>query len=384
MSINSLSKTDNETIKLWKQKKDKPLFITGEDGTGKSYYANELLKGYHIVTITCEHIKLGGDITDYIRNSLLKKNVLMMISGANQYKALLIDDVQLFSKYDKSSLQKIVTLIKTITTEKHPIILICNYKTDKIINSVCKLSYVVTMKFSMLKYKKILNKVDSQYILKSDKNLNSLKNTIHVNSNSLTDKNYDINDIILKSKTCNLTDLFRICSADYSILSLNILENLPYIIKNINPSLLYSIYKTICIDDYIEYKYLYLNLNLDTRIFYACINPLLKIKNKISLPKNYTFKYNSYISKSMIQIHNQTILNESSINYLELLHNVYNFHYLQNIDKNALKTTIHNDLLNQHFNQTILEKQLKVFNYYYHKSVTKKSLIKILKELYVP
>ena len=72
-----LSTKDNKKLKDWIMKKDKPLFITGCDGSGKTYWANKLLKEYHIINITSEHIKFNKDITEHLYSSLLKKDIFM-------------------------------------------------------------------------------------------------------------------------------------------------------------------------------------------------------------------------------------------------------------------------------------------------------------------
>ena len=68
-----LSKKDNNKVNQWLTNKDKPLFITGYAGCGKSYLAKQLLKEYHIITINSEYIKHSKDITEHLTSSLLKK-----------------------------------------------------------------------------------------------------------------------------------------------------------------------------------------------------------------------------------------------------------------------------------------------------------------------
>ena len=75
-----LSSNDNDKLNSWIKNKDKPLFITGYDGCGKTYWANELLKDYHIININSEHIKFRKDISEYLESSLFKKDIFMMIS----------------------------------------------------------------------------------------------------------------------------------------------------------------------------------------------------------------------------------------------------------------------------------------------------------------
>ena len=42
----------------------------------------------------------------------------------------------------------------------------------------------------------------------------------------------------------------------------------------------------------------------------------------------FTIKYNTYISRSMIQIHNQNIIGSHSTLYLNLLKDIYKFFYV--------------------------------------------------------
>ena len=72
-----LSSNDNDKLNSWIKNKDKPLFITGYDGCGKTYWANELLKGYHTININSEHIKFSKDITDFLESSLFKKDIYL-------------------------------------------------------------------------------------------------------------------------------------------------------------------------------------------------------------------------------------------------------------------------------------------------------------------
>jgi len=386
MFYKHLSKEDNHIINLWKQKKDKPLCIIGYDGCGKSYLANELLNKYHIVSVNSDHIKYSGNICSYITDSLYKQDIFMMLSNNIKYKSLMIDDLQLFSKYDKSSLLKLYDLVKTIDTSKHPIVLVCNKITEKTISLIYKISYVIEINFNLSLYKSILESHTSKltkqsitYILQSNKNLHTLLTTINNFKDSNKDNIYTLDATINKVlfTEYDITELIRLCSSEYSILSLNILENIPSILNKIDSSLLYTICKSICIDDYVEYKYMNLNLPIDLKIFYACVTPIKTSKYNL-VSTNNKLKYNSYISKSIIQIHNQTILKENIIDYFYILQELYNFKLNKNIDILKLK----DNLTHTSFIQKTLEKQIKVFNYYYNKVFTKKQVNKILKEVY--
>jgi len=126
--------------------------------------------------------------------------------------------------------------------------------------------------------------------------------------------------------------------------------------------------------DSIESKYIDKNIELDTLILYSCIIPRNYAYSTIYLNKNYKFKYNSYISKSLIQIHNQSLL--YSMDYMDILNLIYDY---------QLKDTtyeIKEKISFFEFDRKTLDKQIKVFNYYFNKSLTKKQVNKLLKYIY--
>jgi hypothetical protein len=379
-----LSLEDNNKLNQWLTNKDKPLFITGYSGCGKTYLAKQLLKGTHIININSEYIKYSKDITEHLTSSLLKKDIFMMISSISQYKALLIDDIQLFSQLDKPNLTKIYKFIQPVHYKQHPVILICDETEDKCIKLMKKISYVVDIQFNLPYYQYIFHKkqipIDKlRDILPKTKNLNTIFTTINNFSTILNDINKTndetIEECLLNNYNCN--ELFRKCSSDYSIISLNLLENIPYVIKDINKKNIYDIYKSVCIDDYMEYKYIQNNLDLEIRLYYSCIKPISCIKqNPIKINK---LKYNTYVSRSIIQIHNQCILQNNTVIYLDLLKKIYN--HIIDINNDKLEDIKHyiqeNDI-----NLKTLEKQMKVFNYYYHKQMNKKQFTKIIKSIF--
>ena len=371
-----LSSNDNDKLNSWIKNKDKPLFITGYDGCGKTYWANELLKDYHTININSEHIKFSKDITEYLESSLFKKDIFMMISSDNEYKALLIDDIQLFIQSDKSTLSKIHKFVQSINYRKYPIIFICNEAEDKCCKSMKLMSYVIEIKYNQQHYRDILlDKFDNDIIssfIKQTKNLNTIISTAGNFDEIKKDKEESV-DITLNNiltKQYSITDIIRLCSSDHTVISLNILENIPYLIKLLNYNILYDSYKSVIYDDYIEYKYIQNNIDVDVRIFYSCVYPLLSIKPFIN---NITkLKYNKYISRSIIQIHNQTILSDETELYLGIIYAMYKS--LTNGDINIKLNDV---------NLKTLEKQMKVFNYYYNKNMNKKQFTKIIKNLQI-
>jgi hypothetical protein len=374
-----LSSIDNNKLNQWLNKKDKPLFISGYNGCGKTYWGNKLLKDYHIINITSEYIKYSKDITENLTNSLLKKDIFMMISSKSQYKALLIDDIQLFSYHDKPTLTKIYKFIQQLDFNKNPVILICNHIVDKCIKLMKNISYVIDIQFNLPYYREIFKikhlPIDKlRTTLSKTKNLNTIISSVNNFSTFLNDNNDTndkiVEDCLINNYTCNGN--FRKFSSDYSIISLNLLENIPYLVKKLNKKNLNEIYKSVCINDYMEYKYIQNNLDIDIRIYYSCIKPLFHIKqNPIMINK---LRYNTYVSRSIIQIHNQIILRNNTVIYLSLLKKIYNNDKLQDIK---------HDIQINNINIKTLEKQIKVFNYYYNKKINKKQFTKIIKSIFL-
>ena len=152
------------------------------------------------------------------------------------------------------------------------------------------------------------------------------------------------------------------------------LEIVPSLIKNINSTTLYHIYKSVIYDDYLEYKYIQNNIPVDINIFYACVIPLVYIKRSITNKVNV--KYNRYISRSIIQIHNQNILQDNTVLYLNILKHIHKCIS----DICADRRIIIKNYLDKIEIKT-LEKQMKVFNFYYNKNMNKNQLTKILKSI---
>ena len=370
-----LSLSYKHKITTWLSTKDKPLFIIGEDGTGKTTLAKDILKDHHIIHINSEHLKYKRDLKDYITNSLFKKDILMMCSSNNHYKALLLDDLQLFVSYDKSNLKDIYKFLKGYSYTHNPIIVICNTVHNKYINLIKELSVVIDIGYNPLLYKKIAKKIATQ----KSKNITNL-HSVKLRSQGYdihNDEQYKLLDLlpILFSSKKDISDVFTLCSSEYTILSLNMLENLPNIMKHGYLTNLYALYETICIGDYIESKYIDKHIDSDILIYFNCVYPYYICNDCISNTGTYKFTYNSYISKSLIQIHNQNILDLSDINYLYILQQLYNNYYL---DTNKEVSYI---LKDKQFDKKVLEKQMKVFNYYYNKTMTKKQLLYMMKQL---
>lgn len=71
-----LSNKDNKLLNEWIKNRQKPLFIMGYDGCGKSYQALELLKAYHTICVGGDFIKQGKDMNEFLDSCLKKKRYL--------------------------------------------------------------------------------------------------------------------------------------------------------------------------------------------------------------------------------------------------------------------------------------------------------------------
>jgi hypothetical protein len=381
-----LTSTQKKCIQTWVSKKDKPLFITGNPGTGKSTLSKQLLIDYHIIHINSDHLKYSGKLCDYIQSTLFKKDILMMCS-TNHYKALFIDDLQLFVKYDKSNVKNIYDYIKSHTNTNIPIVITCDNISNKYILLLQKISYNILIESKKQLYKSIvtkelkgsnetLNTTQLKQFITTTDNLHTLKINLHGFQHS-KDKVYSINDVlpIIFNSTKSINELCNVCSSEYNTIALNILENIPYILRINYLDIIYRVYELLCIGDYVESKYLDKCLEPDIILLYTCVCPIIYLYGNISIRKQYKFKYNSYIGKSLIQIHNQNLITNSQIDYLYILSLIY---------KSTVSTTIQwiDQLIQEiDFDPKILEKQIKVFNYYYNKQLTRKHVSKVLKTI---
>ncbi|ANS04247.1 hypothetical protein [uncultured Mediterranean phage] len=345
----SLSTINKKTINLWKNIKDKLLFIIGDSYSGKTILARDLLKDYHIIELNTDLNKCKGCIKEYIHSTLYRKDIFMMLQTNKNYKALLIDDLQLFNKYDKKSLSRLNDIFKTNNYVNHPIIVTCDITTSKMIKYIKEISYIVSLQS---KTKPIL---------------------------------YSTNDIqkINFTKELSIKEAVRIFTSENQMISLNILENVPSMIyKKDLINILSKIYESICISDNLESTYYTNHENAIQHItFNSCVIPYKILVNKKK--NNSTLRYNSYISKSLIQIHNQTLV--SSLPTLLFTDDIIFYLYLLNYYSTKGGITVYHWLSIIHkinkIDIKILEKQLKVFNYYYNTNVTRNKLTKILNSI---
>lgn len=312
--------------------KNKPLLLYGRPGCGKSYIALELLKNTILLRLDSINLKDIKNIKKYILDKIEKRNITLMFKKVNECRGLLIDDINIFHKYDKNSFNEIIDFIKNKKYYDNKIIITSDISFIK--NKYlarCKLkSYHI--KYSYHDYYKICLQISKNK--KFNYNLDELDNKIY-NSNYNFNKFISDNEMdnlsirdnfdgiqgctnMLLNKKYNINDIFRICYGDEKVILLNMIEN---IINSHDKKEIYKIYNFI--DKFnkkdIFYKEYYL---LNIPIYH--INRYIKINNKEII-------YNKYIIYSMIS-------SKNNINYDDYLYYLIDTYIKYNKYYNIINT----------------------------------------------
>jgi hypothetical protein len=330
--------------------KEKPFYIYGLPGTGKSTLAKYILKDFTTIFINIDFYKsTDNNIELYLEKSIQKKSIIMMFNqNKNLHKAIIFDDLNFIQTNDKKTFQSIVNFSKK-KLNNHPIIYISDHIKHKMIHSIYEKCFPININLSKKDYQYIVKKY---YLTKNDKNINIKSlvekseynfNKIKVNisffknnTDHITKKDHNTDqqenlifdsDIISKS----YDEIYCLYSSDYSTKSLNIIENLPLLIfksklpYEIKMSILIEIYKLHIIGD-THLSQIYSHNFWD--IYYIIVNYLIYFptillrKHKINL--KHDIIYNHYLSKSIIHTYYSKILLSININY-KILSTIYNF-----------------------------------------------------------
>jgi len=171
-------------INLWKKKYDKPLFIYGETGCGKSTLSNIIVNNSPNILIDISYIKNIKKINDIIDKSIETNCVLSFFNNKKESKILIFDDLQDFYNNDKINFNNLLKIFNKLKKIKYPIIIIAsNIKPVKINNLYTK-AFKVSIKYNNDIYKKIVNKYFNKCEYNHyNYNINQMKNDILFNSN---------------------------------------------------------------------------------------------------------------------------------------------------------------------------------------------------------
>ena len=360
--------------------KEKSLAIYGLPGTGKTTVADYILKDWIRVYIKSDFCRLSKPLTDYLNDTLYKKSVTMMFNN-KVYKSLIIDDIYYIQQNDKKLFKAIIQFSKE-KNKKNPIIYILNTinKNVKAIINKCypfKIEYTIDFLTNIVK-KYFLNGIEMKNIFelvsKSNCNLHNIKVNIDFYKDNFSNINtYDnINEElsghiknIIKMK--NIDEIYNNTYSDYMIIGLNLLDSIDSFLKKTNISdsgkikIIYEIYKNNSISDLM---YRILNETNDWNLINHILtfNTLSTIyyiqKNNLTIDE---IPYTKYISKSIIFIHKNKVLN-TKIYHIEYLYELIEKYLTKNEQKyfNKIKPYI----IYFNIDMTVAETFLKYFKNY--------------------
>jgi hypothetical protein len=366
MNLNdfSLHSNDIKHINSWYDTFDKPLFITGTIGIGKTSIVNVLLKNYTIVNI--EH-KLIKNINEFIQKTINECDISMMFMKKRIHKAIVFDNI---SYTDRNLIQFLKNLCKTKC--KTPFIITCNDLYNKQIQMISNNCYHIYLKYTFSKYsdicKKLYPNIKEDLIINSNYNFHTVKSNIHFYEN-----NYDISNSFLDSKIediqilndnfkkkINTKTLFQMYSCDYNTIGLNILDDI-FKSKCNNISNICKIYENmITYDNYETFRIKYNIHENDISILYSIYLPYNLIHSK-NMRLSKCISYNSYTSKSLIYTH-LNLLNDK-------LHYDDYFYILNCLTKE--------EYIKKNINKKLFNNYIKLYEYLYDTKICKKSIKKL-------
>jgi DNA polymerase III delta prime subunit len=370
-------------IKEWlsHKYKEKSLALYGLPGTGKTTIADYILKDWVKVYIKSDFCKVSKNFEDYLNDTLYKKSITMMFNE-KIYKSLIIDDIYYIQINDKKLFKSIIQFSKQ-KYKNNPIIYIFNSinKNVKIIINKCypfKIEYTTNFLTSIVE-KYFLNDFDKKDIFelvsKSNRNLHNIKVNIHFYKDNFSKINiYDnineelsdhINNII---RMKNIDDIYKNSYSDYMVIGMNLLDSIPDFLKSNKTlsksekiNLIYETYKNNSIADSI-YRILNETNDWNSINHILTFNTLSTVyhlqKNKLSLEK---IPYTKYISKSIIFIHKNKVLN-TNIENIEYLYELIEKYLTKN--EKIIFNKIKSYILYFNIDMTVAETFLKYFKNY--------------------
>lgn len=340
--------------------KSNPLLIHGNPGSGKSYLSMNLSDNMVVTKIDSSMLK-SIKSKDYLIDIVKKRNITLMFSEQKE-KCLLIDDIHVFQKYDRSFFKMIIDFIKEKKYYQTYVILICNnsFLKNKELMKIKKYITYHEIKYTYSQYYKIcleiakVNKYEyslddlDKKIFHSNYNLNNFKSSCEEKINEKD--NYDPIEIVTKDLVTNkykLNELFRLCEGDEILLAYNLLENLERIIKT-DLRKYYKIYRNFINSDILEYNIVKNDKELSVK--YMSILSIANINYFINM-NHVNIIMNRYISKCMV------LTNVKKIPYLEFY--IYMINSVEKYNNENYKRNI------SLIDRKKLNKLNKIYNFFY-------------------
>lgn len=377
-----LSDKDINSINEWKQSSNKLLMISGDDSVGKTSLAYELYNNRDIIHINSEMLKNNTHMGDYIKNIVNKRSIQMMYKDPSLSKNVIIDDLDVFYKYDKNNYKHIIDILslgkyKLIVIFHTSVIknkyiqqllkkhyhIILDYTKEQITTIINEWLLFSSKKISMSTLHDIMNK--SKYNIRNIKVL--LDNEIESEA-SYINKKYEYGDIIqtlLSDSGMTLNDIIQLVSHDYITIILNLLENVIHSLKKPYISSIYKWYSymdlmdTFSVSNHLWYELYEYSIIYSIGYLYTSIHKYhqrIKITNVI---------YNKYISKSLINIHIGKMYMSTKYIPIYIL-----FSLLVDNKHIQIDTSIPSKYISSH---------IKSFNWLYNKKLKKNDIHKLLK-----
>ena len=193
MNLNDfyLSPKDKKNIQKWLETFDKPLFISGKTGIGKTTFANVILKDYTQIVVDPH---LTTNISEFIDKSINETDISMMFSK-KKYKSIVFDNI---SYTDRIIIKKLKNI--SLKKYKNPIVIIANNINNKQIQLILSNCSHINLQYTFEQFKSIVNSkynsidnsIIDEFILKSNFNFHMIDENIKYF------KHNDYNDIVLQ------------------------------------------------------------------------------------------------------------------------------------------------------------------------------------------
>ena len=379
-----LTEDQLNVINNWSQTKNEPLFIFGGSGVGKTSLAKDILKDTSLTLIDSLFLKNNTNIYEYLMNIIQKTNITLMFSQQKENRGLIIDDLELFNKYDKKNYKLIIDFL---TKYKY-------YNTKIIIISSLKFSNHKTL--TKLRYSRINLVYNSHYFHKITKNIciNCNKNlTFKETNNLIVRSNYNLNTFIsllnttekietqelddfssekillenLFKKDYNCKDIIRLYEPFKIKILLDLLENVNTYFKDI--TILCKIYNYYVISDIFDTAF----INYQDIGEYSTVLTIYHyhVNLKQNLCEYRGLMNNKYISYSLITTYSQKLNFEYNSKYKKFI-----FIYLFMIKNKNYNNKIIQNILN--INKKELEFYIKYFNHFYTGKIKIEKIYKLL------
>ena len=382
-----LSKKQIDCIQTWPI--NKPLFIHGPSGVGKTSLARDILKNTTLTIIDSIHIKNNENMYNYISNIIQKRNITLMFRETKE-RGLIIDDLDVFFKHDKKNFKLILNLLETYNYYGAKIIVIfnSNISNNRMISKIDNISInLVHSNQNFFKItENILKENKKQYpfekifslITKSKYNLHDIYSLIE-KENKKNNENNEINGL-LKDNHDSVEDLYkkiiiekidcgeilRLYAMEENIISLNLLENISTYIFDLKK--IVQIYRYFELSDIFDIQSI-IHHNYEFKN-YSCIFKIYNIHYHLKSIQNVIYKppiYNKYISRSLISIHLYKMRNKYECQYNSVIEL-----YLFCISKRINTKTIIDKL--KGFNRKEMDYYIKLFNYFYNFKIKLKDI----------